>query len=266
MSQNEAVYRLTSQEFFFLTEMLGLQGVAGFEDPFRGYLVDEIEEQFDQIRPGLISKGYLIPGNDSAEYEIEDILGICIAVCGASDAVQVKKFIAGSGSYDAFLYFMPNLVVEMTVDEEGSIVLSPVANAEISFEWLFRFFPLTLRSERQCELQLNECSWSKWSALTSKERTALLEEKECPEEELQPLVAAFENAERSGSMVFWNRQEYKWYTESYHYVQNEQELYLVSEISNEDINIQAYNPEVILDGLNRFGANFDLGVEVEGGG
>lgn len=261
VTQDDIVYELTSKEFFFLTQMLGIQSIAGFDDPYRGFLISEIEEEFAEIKEGLITRKLLLPHPDSNTYDIEDALGICLTACGAEDAVYTEKRIEGRGSYKGFLYFLPDLVVERTRSDQHDIILTPVGNAEVSMGLLFRVLPLTLRSERSCRVDVGDCTWEKWSSLDGTGRKDLLVGSECDIDDATSIVQTFNQGERSGSMVYWNKNGYRWYREGLHYAQMNQELYLVTELEEQRLRIESYDPELVLSSLIRFGKRFDLVVE-----
>lgn len=59
-SQSEIV-TLESKELIYLTDLLGADRLLGKEGPFRGFLLKEMDENWEHVRESLIQKGYLTP-------------------------------------------------------------------------------------------------------------------------------------------------------------------------------------------------------------
>jgi len=59
--------RLSPEEFTTLASVLGAELLLGFDDPFRGFLAEDIDERVErEIIPSLVEKGILIPESDGA--------------------------------------------------------------------------------------------------------------------------------------------------------------------------------------------------------
>lgn len=54
-------FQLSPKEFFFLTQLVGVRHIANFDDPYRGYLAKELEEEYKVIEKTFVDKGYLVP-------------------------------------------------------------------------------------------------------------------------------------------------------------------------------------------------------------
>lgn len=262
MEQEEFIYQLTKGQFFFLTQMMEIHHVAGFEDPYRGYLIEELEEEYEVVKKQLLDLGYLKIDTDAdSGLVIDDVLGICIVACGAEEVIHAKKDIRGGENYDAFLYFLPQIVVERTSDEENEVILSPVANAELSMNVLLGFFPLQLHSERDCRVNLVEMDWNHWNQLNQEQQIHKLVSSGCDDEVAPIIVNTFHNGQKNGSVVYWRKVGSSWYQEAYHYAHDNNELYLVTEPDDNVLRIEAYQPQIFLDSILRFAEHFDIVLE-----
>ncbi|MEW4372811.1 hypothetical protein [Paenibacillus kandeliae] len=263
MEQAEWMYPLTEQEFFFLVQMVGIRDIASYEDPYRGYLMQELEEEYKQVEEQLVAKGYLIPQENGTGFNMDEMLGLSIAACGTGNVISIQKSIAGTGDYDGLFYFTNPIVVERTSEEQHDIVLTPVANAKLSLELIERIFPLTLKYNVGKAVEMKGHTWQSWKQLDREVKYAALLKADCTEEIANSILDVFEKGERSGSISFLNRNGYSWSKESYHYAQQGAKLYLVTEPSTDRLKIQPYKPHVIKKALERFAQQFDMSEQKE---
>jgi hypothetical protein len=258
MSAETETFHLTVEEFFFLTQMLGISHIAGFKDPFQGYFMEELEEEFVKIKQRLLDRGLVAGKEDSEELEIDELLGLCLMSCGSEEAVYLKKNIKASGEYEAYLYFTPNVVVERTWDDSGSLTLAPVSNAELSMNVLARFFPLTLRGETPFQTALKNINGDTWDLLSVQEKEKYLREQGMAPENIGFLLRLESDPDRSGTMVFCSRYGGYWEEEVYLYRQLDKELLLITQPADYEICIESYRPEPVLAALERLAEKFDL--------
>lgn len=260
MAENvrEDTFHFTVSEFYFITQMLGLQHIAGFTDPFPGYLIEELEEEFSKVRRQLMDRGVLLEKEGSEELEIDELLGLCLACCGSDTAVYLKKTILGEGDYEAFLYFTPSLVVERTWSAGGVITISPLANPELTMNILAKFFPLTLHGATPVQVLLKDTNANAWEAATEPERESLLKERLTVKEEIDFLLRLEGNPDRSGTMAFWTRYGASWGETGYRYRQQGEDLLLITEPGENELSIQDYRPGPVLAALERLAAKYDL--------
>lgn len=263
MEQTEWIYPLTQQEFFFLAQMLGIRDIADYEDPYRGYLMQELEEEYKQVQEQLVEKRYLIPQENGKGFNVDEMLGLSIAACGTEHAISIDKSIAGTGEFKGLFYFTSNIVVERTSEEQHDIVLTPVANAKLSLELMERIFPLTLKYNVGKAIEIKGQNWKIWKQLDREGKYHVLMKAQCSEEIANSILDVFEKGERSGSISFWNRNGYSWSKETYHYAQYGTKLYLVTEPSTDRLKIQPYKPHIIKKALERFGQQFDMSEQKE---
>ncbi len=256
-SEEEIIFHLSKEEFFFLTQMLDINYIAGFGDPFQGYLMEELEEEYQKVRQGLMDRGFLIPIEGSEELEMDELLGICLTCCGSDTAVFLKKNDHEIGDYEAFLHFTPNLVVERTPEGNG-IALTPVANAELTMNILARFLPLTVSSEKLIHIILDEMNINAWDALSSQDKRGLLKAREIDLDVTADILSVETEPERLATMSFWSRYGIGWETESYRYSKRGSDLLLITEPDEKKLCIREYRPEPVLTALEQLAAKFDL--------
>lgn len=104
----------SAQEMFFLAELLGADTLLGVEDPFVGWLADEIEETREQTLQALAERDLLEiqPNGDIVlDDEIATLVGVC-ALREASFVVTVTKSRGETQVY--YLHIAQQLAVEQT--------------------------------------------------------------------------------------------------------------------------------------------------------
>lgn len=238
--------------------MLSVDQIAGYSDPFRGYLMDEIEEEWEVTLPILIRKGYLIRNDTKGTYEVDGALALCIEVCGSNYAVRATKHIDGLGDYEGFLFFTPELAVEWTDDGHGNMFICPVANAPLSIDVLYGLFPLNMSSEKKWIIELSQVTWREWIVYSSEQMMNALLEEGCLPEAAEVICHCFLHAESSGSMEYWTRTGSYWNQESYHFVRIGDLAYLVSDTNMSSIRIQAFEPSIVKASLECFADLFKV--------
>lgn len=58
-ASKQKLITLKAKELFFLAGILGSDRLLGVEDPFKGYLAEELAEEWEQVKATLLEKGYL---------------------------------------------------------------------------------------------------------------------------------------------------------------------------------------------------------------
>lgn len=246
-------FQLSPEEFFFLTQLVGVRHIANFDDPYRGYLAKELEAEYKVIEKTFVEKGYLVPKQEGTGYDMNEMLAYCIAACGSADVMHVSKKIEGTGKYEGHYYFTPRIVVEQTADEIGGIVLVPVADAQLTLEAMKGFFPLTLQYKSPAKKAvIKDCTWDQWNQLTEVDQRNRLVQAGHTEEQAELALDIFSNGERSGSMMFMKRHGLMWHQEDYHYAQWGDKLYLAVELTEGTLQFQPYKPAILKKALLRF--------------
>ncbi|NMO94321.1 hypothetical protein [Paenibacillus lemnae] len=141
----EWVREIGQRELFFLMNMVEHNGIAGFSDPYSGYLIDELEDEWAKIRGQLLERELLMADGD--DLAIEPVLEAFLAVLDSSYAVRLELKRGGKTVYDAYLHLLPQMVVERVQTDSGdgegnhAIRLSAIASLELSLPLIEQVFP-----------------------------------------------------------------------------------------------------------------------------
>lgn len=68
VSQQKMIH-LKSKELFFLAGVLGSERLLGVEDPFQGYLAEELTREWEEVKTSLLEKGYLRQVEEGASWQ-----------------------------------------------------------------------------------------------------------------------------------------------------------------------------------------------------
>ncbi|GAA4722621.1 hypothetical protein [Brevibacillus fulvus] len=111
--------KLNEQELFFLTMLLGADQVVGLADPFPGFLVEEIEQEWHKCKTALIQKGYLY--EDESGLFIDEAVDSLVRPCAASltTAQCYLSAPAQAVPLEYYVYFGETLAVESRREESG---------------------------------------------------------------------------------------------------------------------------------------------------
>lgn len=173
------IFTFTNEQFFIMAGMLRLNEIIGFKDPYRGWLVAEIKERSFQVINELAAKGW-ITKNEAGEWEVDDLIGVCVAACSSNLALKAyKKRASDNEVYEGYLYLTPRLVVERTEEMEDGVPvvsLSPISDAVLIQDVLTRFYPaLSEEMEREItmfqDIVIPGLSWEQWRELNVEERS-----------------------------------------------------------------------------------------------
>jgi hypothetical protein len=254
---NEIAYPLTEEELFFLTRMMSLKPVFGANDPYKGFLVDEIEERYDVIEKDLLAKLYLLKGEDGG-LEMAPLLGACLLACGADDGIQLAKRTEAGRVYQANLYVTPNIVAEITPDDgkEGALVIRPLASAEDTLGELFGFFPEEAPTKRQWAVQLRDMDMEEWAALPVQEQSNRLLAGGLDPDAAFEAVQAFRLRDSQGAMRKWKREARHWLAAGIQYVGHGEKTFLASEQPGRSLRIETYKVKTVDEFLSSFAGRF----------
>ncbi|AZK47686.1 hypothetical protein [Paenibacillus lentus] len=113
------VVTLESKELIYLTDLLGANRMMGKEDPFRGFLLNELDEDRDHVRESLIEKGYLTPrGTEDVLTVPMNVMSSLVAVSLAEKACWVK-YRTGTETYEQFLHIADEYVVKVEKSKDN---------------------------------------------------------------------------------------------------------------------------------------------------
>lgn len=104
---------LDHKEFFFLAGILGSNHLLGVEDPFQGYLAEEIAEEWEITKHALLSKGYLIQEKDSGMLTMPPAIFSRVAVAGLAERACWLKYTQGEETFEGYLHVTDERVVQV---------------------------------------------------------------------------------------------------------------------------------------------------------
>lgn len=250
MSESYTTYELTEQELFFLGRMLEVSVIFGMRDPFKGYLIDEIKENYNRVVVRLIEKQYL-SRDEAGKLQVDPVLGACLLACGGHYGLQLGKAVPDQPVYQANLYMTPHLVAELTASASGEgFVLRPLANVKRVMQELASFFPPYRYDYSFQAVQVHGYSWEQWLALSEEEQIGKLRDKGCSETESVLMAEAFHYPDMQGSMRKWMREGLAWRLAGIHYVSDRGRVYCVSDVAGGSLLIEPYQPEIPLSFLS----------------
>jgi hypothetical protein len=252
--QQEAItYKLTAEELFFLAQMVKAGGIAGFQDPFQGYLRQELEDRWQKVSTKLLEKRILVKMPQTGEWTVDPMLGACVAVCGSRIAIQLEKYHRGQGLYKAHLHLAPKIVVEKRQDDgdEGSFVLTPIANMEMTLPVLKRFFPIDTLEEESFLVVLSgiHCKDVVRGILrtTESDWEAMVKDQGCPEKQLKELGKALAYPMDSALIRKMKRNGVLWEQQDLGFIRYGARLYLLTQSGDGPTTIREYQPSIVAE-------------------
>lgn len=73
-------YQIKKRELVFLAALMGENAIIGIEDPFTGWLAEQVTDEWNLSNPTMIEKGYLTldeNGPFNVSTELQDIIRLC---------------------------------------------------------------------------------------------------------------------------------------------------------------------------------------------
>lgn len=109
----------SAQEMVFLASLLGADTLLGIEDPFMGWLADEIEEAWQQVRTALAGRRFIeIQPDDSIVMDVA--VAALVGTCAFPEASFVLTVtLAGEEAEVHYFHLTRHLAVEQTMVAEG---------------------------------------------------------------------------------------------------------------------------------------------------
>lgn len=111
---------LEDKEFFFLAGILGSDRLLGIEDPFRGYLAEEIAEEWEGVRASLLGKGYLVQEENEIELSMPPVVFSRVAIAGLSERACWLKYSHHGKTFEGYLHVTNERVVQVCKCETNS--------------------------------------------------------------------------------------------------------------------------------------------------
>ncbi|MDO7905721.1 hypothetical protein Q5741_04750 [Paenibacillus sp. JX-17] len=105
---------LHAKELFFLAGVLGSNRLLGIEDPFSGYLAEELAEEWSRVRESLLQKGYLKQVEQGKELAMLPTVFSRVAIAGLSDKACWIRYDREGKSFEGYLHCTNERVVEVS--------------------------------------------------------------------------------------------------------------------------------------------------------
>ncbi|MDR6722204.1 hypothetical protein J2W91_000652 [Paenibacillus amylolyticus] len=134
----QKVVTLQIKELFFLAGILGSDRLLGVEDPFRGYIAEDIALEWERVKTSLLDKGYLIQDQNSNELIMTPTVFSRVAIAGLSDRACWIRYTSKGKSCESYIHCTDERVVEVSrvVDEPESFRLSDLGNVREAIDCL----------------------------------------------------------------------------------------------------------------------------------
>ncbi|WP_454190665.1 hypothetical protein [Paenibacillus sp. Marseille-Q7038] len=132
----QKVVTLERTELFFLAGILGSDRLLGIDDPFLGYLTEDIVKEWDKVKEALLQKGYLIQDEGSSDITMTPTVFSRVAIAGLSSRAFRFQYEDKGSSYEGYLHCTNERVVEVTPvhEEQVTYQLSDLGNVEQACE------------------------------------------------------------------------------------------------------------------------------------
>ncbi|ANS77106.1 hypothetical protein AWM70_05565 [Paenibacillus yonginensis] len=115
----KAAINLETKELFFLAGILGSDRLLGVEDPFLGYLTDEIAAEWENVKRALLTKGYLTLGDSEDELTMAPEVFARVAIAGFAERACWVRYEHASESFEGYLHITNEKVVEVARGDES---------------------------------------------------------------------------------------------------------------------------------------------------
>lgn len=203
---------LSKDELYLLAGILQTGSLIGVQDPFLGFLADEIEERLEQAKEALSDQDYL---RERPGEELVLDSGIAAMVKAITSA---KRLFVASLSLDHhtshyLVHFASDIVVEQAVLPSGDIALTAIRDAQVLKERLENFFSLSNATEPAAStapLTLSEADFAQVRNLAQEDAKAVrgfLSHKDVPPEAIPALTAALTEGQHMSSLTVLYRDE-----------------------------------------------------------
>ncbi|GAB6989033.1 hypothetical protein [Paenibacillus pini] len=113
---------LDNKEFFFLAGILGSDRLLGVEDPFLGYLSEDIAEEWETVRASLINKGYLIQEENEIELAMPPKVFSRVAIAGLAKRSCWLKYSQGNEQFEGYFHVTNERVVQVCRSDDENLI------------------------------------------------------------------------------------------------------------------------------------------------
>jgi hypothetical protein len=137
-ASKQKLITLKSKELFFLAGVLGSDRLLGVEDPFKGYLVEELAEEWEHVKASLLEKGYLKQVEKGKELAMPPTVFSRVAIAGLSNRACRIRYTRDGKHFEGYLHCTNERVVELAKsdDEPDEYRLYDLGNVEKACETL----------------------------------------------------------------------------------------------------------------------------------
>ncbi|WDM23950.1 hypothetical protein [Paenibacillus polymyxa] len=137
-ASKQKLITLKAKELFFLAGVLGSDRLLGVEDPFKGYLAEELAEEWEQVKATLLEKGYLKRVDKGKELAMPPTVFSRVAIAGLSNRACRIRYVRGGKQFEGYLHCTNERVVELvkSADEPDEYRLYDLGNVEKACETL----------------------------------------------------------------------------------------------------------------------------------
>ncbi|MGV2788242.1 hypothetical protein GNF98_21690, partial [Clostridium perfringens] len=103
---------LNDKDFFFLAGIIGSDRLLGVEDPFVGYLTEEIAVEWEKTKQSLLSKQYLIQ-EEGGELSIPPEVFSRVAIAGLAERACWLKYENQDSAFEGYLHVTDERVIQV---------------------------------------------------------------------------------------------------------------------------------------------------------
>ena len=122
--------KISTTELWFLLNQFTPTFVLGIENPYSGWLVDEIENENKNAIKSLLSKGFADQLDDKT-LDIDDTLYDMVKICAhPNHTVILQISLPNNESQQLFYHFGENEIIEHTTDNNGEHNLQKVPSMD----------------------------------------------------------------------------------------------------------------------------------------
>lgn len=138
---------LSEKEFFFLAGIIGSDRLLGVEDPFSGYLAEEIAEEWEKTKDSLLRKQYLLQ-KESGELSIPPEVFSRVAIAGLSDRACWLKYERQGREFEGYLHVTDERVIQVcrSRDNNRYYMLSELGSIERTCDQLVEDLALSAKN------------------------------------------------------------------------------------------------------------------------
>ncbi len=230
---------LDSRELYYLADLLGADCLDCMENPFRGYLQEEMAESREDVRESLIAKGVI---NKEVEgTAISQEMFSSLAALLFSDKACWMKYKTGTQLFEQFLHITDERVVTLErlhddpslhrVDEIGGVSKACEVMAG-KLKWNLHTpgeLPALLLSRRQFEDIVQHLDELELDEILSE-----LAKVSDDQEGIIALAKCMKSSVSQGDLRFYARQGESWERQSAQFINNHHMNWLIRSSSRED--------------------------------